>query len=294
MKLLPVLAVVLLAAVSPAHADRSFSGATSVEEIDRRLAKIPEDRSLRKRAALLSDRATFLYKAGQMREAAATYEEALSNRPRRRLRRHIYLYLGKAYESHGRVDKAIAAYEEALAYDPDNWRRHRDLAGLYEQVKLYDKARILHTSARRLAPREPSLWYVSGRVYRKMGLYLEAEPFIEKAGELGHDENVVSRERSLLREGRGRYGDALEAWILGAGESNEPADIARTVYLASLAGNETIARDDLRRLKEAGASKETLNLYENLIQLAPSGPELDALVTSFLSRSSAPASDRTP
>jgi len=282
------------------HADRSlFSKFTSVEEIDRRLAAIGENRGSRTKAVLHSDKATLLYRTGRMPEAAAEFEQALSYSSSRALRRHISLYMGKAYESHGRLDRAIEAYEEALRYDPKNWRRHRDLGGLYEQVTLHRKAREHYTAARTLSPREPSLWFVSARIHRKMGLYADAEALVRKADELGHDENVVAREKSLILEGRGRTKEALDTWVAGAGGSQDLGDIARVVYLAILAGDRPLARENLKRLKAGGAPKDSVQLYENLIELGPSGPdsllsfrgkfpEIEALVASFLNR------ERTP
>lgn len=291
---------VLLLLPTLALADRSlFSKFTSIEEIDKRLAGIGENRGSRTKAILMSDKATLLYRSGRMPEAAAAFEQSLSYSTTATLRRHIYLYMGKAYESHGRLDRAIEAYEQALEYDPKNWRRHRDLGGLYEQVKLYRKARDLYTSARTLSPREPSLWYVSARVDRKMGLYADAEPLIRKADELGHDEHVVAREKSFILEGRGRPKEALNNWVAGAGDSQDLNDIARTVYLSVLAGDLPLAKENLKRLKAGGAPKDSVQLYENLIELGPSGPdsllsfrgkypEIEALVASFLNRERAP------
>ena len=290
----------LLLLPAAAMADRSmFSKYTSVDEIDKKIAAIGENHGSRKKAILYSDKATLLYRSGQMPEAAAAFEQALTFNTTAALLRHIYLYMGKAYESHGRIDRAIEAYEEALIYDSKNWRRHRDLAGLYEQVKLYKKARDLYASARILSPREPSLWYVSARVDRKMGLYADAEPLIRKADELGHDEHVVAREKSLIEEGRGRFKEALNDWISGSGDSADPSDIARVIYLAVQAGDLPLARENLKRFKASGAPKDSVQLYENLIELGPSGPdsllsfrgkypEIEALVASFLNR------ERTP
>lgn len=285
---------------SPLWAARTmFSGATSIEEIDRRLKRLPEEGELRKKAYLHSDRGTLLYRQGRMTEASEEFERALTFRTTRHLRRHIYLFLGKSYESSGRLDKAIFAYEEALRYDDRNWRRHRDLAGLYERAKLYRKAREFYASARELNPREPSLYFVTGRVHRKMGLFKEAEPYLEKAEHLGHDDNAIHREMSMVKERRGAPQEALTHWVKGAGRSEAPEDLARLIYLAVQAGDKQGALKAFGRLKGAGASPQTLNLYENLVEWDPSGleallsfrgkyPELEALVGSFLAERKTP------
>jgi tetratricopeptide (TPR) repeat protein len=270
---------------------------TSIEDARARIAKLPENGALRKKAVLHSDLGTMLYRQAQMEEAAKEFELALTFDTTRSLRRHITLFMGKSYESSGRLDKAISAYEEALTYDPHNWRRSRDLGGLYEQAKLYRKARDMYAQARELNPREPSLYFVTARVTRKMGLYKEAEPFLAQAKKLGHDDNAIHREKSIIFEHRGRPGDALAEWKKGAGDSEAPEDIARLIYLSVLGNDHDGAAAALERLKHAGASPETVQLYENLVQLPPSGletllssrgkyPEIEALVGSFLAERS--------
>jgi len=273
----------LLAMTMPLHAAKTmFSSAHSVDEVQKRLAALPADGALRKKAILYSDLGTLLYRQGQMVQASEAFETALTYRTTQDLRRHISLFMGKAYESSGRRDKAISAYQEALRTDPGNWRRHRDLAGLYEEVRLYRKARDFYASARELAPREPSLHFVSGRILRKMGLYKEAEPYFSKADVLGHDDNAIHRELSFVKEGRGDAVNALVEWRKGAGTSEAPEDIARLIYLAVLIDDQGGAKADLKRLKGAGAAPETLQLYENLIELGPAAPEIQALVGQFL------------
>src|SRR5581483_12218170 len=91
-------------APSTAMADRMmFSRYASVEAIDRRIQALG-DRHSREKAELYSDKGTLLYKLGRMQDAAAAFELALTFNTTRTLRRHIYLYMGKAYESHGRID----------------------------------------------------------------------------------------------------------------------------------------------------------------------------------------------
>ncbi|MBV9079568.1 MAG: tetratricopeptide repeat protein [Elusimicrobia bacterium] len=291
--------IVLTLLVSPVYATPQFTRLDNIDAIQARLKSLGEGKRLRLRAKLETDLATLLYKSGKMEDAAAAYETALTLPTTKKMRRHIYLYMGKSYESSGRIDKAISAYEQALDYDPKNWRRHRDLAGLYEQAKLYHKAREEYSSARVLNPREPSVWFVSGRTYREMGLFKEAEPFLSKALDLGHDEHAVHRELSFVDEGRGRFATALNEWRQGAGDSADPADIARGIYLSVLSSDLASARTELGRLKAVSSSKDTVQLYENLIEWPPSGldallssggkfPELESLVASFLADKKTP------
>ncbi len=290
--LLAIILVFSLFAAPPAFAAKTmFSGLTSIDEIQKTLSKLPESRASRKKAKLHSDLGTLLYRKGQMAEAAKEFEVALTFATTRTMRRHIYLFMGKSYDSSGRLDRAISAYEEALEYDRHNWKRHRDLANLYEQAELYKKAREYYANARTLNPREPSLTFVGGRVFRKIGLYKQAEEFQLKAREMGYDRNAIHRELSMIYSRRGRPADALSEWKAGAGDSEALDDIARTVYLAVLADDRAGAKAALPRLKAAGASPETVQLYENLVELDSSAltdPQIDALVGSFLAERKAP------
>src|SRR5205823_5697900 len=148
------------------------------------------------------------YESGQMNEAAAAYESALENKTTRAMRRHLFLYLGKAYESSGRPDKSLEPYRQAVEYDSKNWRRYRDLGRVYGDVKLFDEAIASFKSAMALKPNESSLLFDRGAVYRNAGFYGYAETDLKKALESGHDAEAVNREFSFVYEGMGRYADA--------------------------------------------------------------------------------------
>ena len=73
--------------------------------------------------------------------AANAYEAALKYDTSRPMRRTIlFVSRPRATNRPGQQDKAIKAYEDALAHDKKNWRRHRDFALQYEQVGRYDDA----------------------------------------------------------------------------------------------------------------------------------------------------------
>src|SRR4051812_11626054 len=99
----------LLVAASPAFSK------DNEQELREQIAALPAEGKDNLRAILYSDLGNSLYRQGRMPEAAQAFEQSLLAAPGYKLRRHNYLYLGKSYESSGRPDKAIPAYEQAVA-----------------------------------------------------------------------------------------------------------------------------------------------------------------------------------
>jgi tetratricopeptide (TPR) repeat protein len=250
-----------------------FSGQSSVEKIRQKLSRLPTEGRHRTKAILYSDLGTLLYRQGEPAVAADQFEKALAESPSRSMKKHIYLYLGKSYESSGRLDKAIRAYEEAVDYDPKNWKRHRDLAGLYELLKLYQKAIQSYEQSLRVNPKEPSVMLSLGRSLRKMGIYSEAAVFIEKSLGMRPDSRESKYELSLVREGQGRYSSAAEIFDEYLGTKPNISDWGRLIYLSGLGEKPDLVNKGMNGLESSGASKETLNFYENLIELLKHKPE---------------------
>lgn len=213
------------------------------------------------------DEGMALYKQGQYEEAIKAFQSSLDSGTTRADRRVLYLFMGKSYESAGRLDKAVSAYEEALQYDRKNWRRHRDLGGLYEKTELNWKALGCYKEAIELSPHEPILFLALGRVYRKVGLYSDAIFWMDKALDARKDEPEVLSELSHIYEGQGRFEEAAFA----AKMSDKVG--TRLIYLAVLAGNAGLAKEGVARLGQSGVSKETRQAYENLVQLLQLPPK---------------------
>jgi tetratricopeptide (TPR) repeat protein len=244
-----------------------FSRPLPIEEVRARISKLSEKDASRKRAQLYSELGNYLYKRGQMADAAVAFENALLGNPSRSERRHITLFLGKSYESSGRTDKAITAYEQALELDPKNWKRHRDLAVLYEESQLYRKAILGYEDALQRDPKELSLLVALGRVHRKMGLCDAAEFFLVQDRNLGDTSIEVDREFSFVYEIQGRFGESAAAWEKSLGQASTAADMGRFIYLSCLAKNKPLADKGLAQLKALSVNDETRRFYENLVEL---------------------------
>ncbi len=237
-----------------------FLFAASSASIQSKLNDLGDRGSGRARAQLHSDLGTALFKEGRNIEASDAFEKALSFDTSRSQRRHIYLFLGKSYESSGRLDKAISAYENATLYDKKNWKRHRDLAGLYEQAELFWKAKASYEEAVGLNPKEPSLFISMGRIWRKIGLYSYAESWLDKALATGTDRPAVQEQLSFVYEGQGRFDRAAAACADTADNGK------RLIYLAGLAGNDALVKEGQARLAKSKMARGTRQDYENLVQ----------------------------
>jgi tetratricopeptide (TPR) repeat protein len=244
----------------------------SEKEIQSKLNDMPADGRSKKQAGLYSDLATHYYRSGRMREAAATFERALECRTSKSQKRHIYRFLGKSYESDGRPDKAIEAYEQAVAYAPNNWRRHWNLAALYEEVQLFTKAESSYQAAIKHNSKEPALYVGLARTWRKMGLSDDAEDCLKKAHALGEDTALYYQELSFIYESQSRFYEAAKAYHKILKETSSPSDWGRLVYLASLGDDKETVNEGLNNLRKMDTPPQTMLFYEELADFFQKSP----------------------
>lgn len=248
-----------LLVVTTMHAD-IFSKFRTKEEIERKLSRLPAEGRRHTKAILYSALGTLLYREGKMVVAAQQFEKALQEAPTLPLKRHIYRYLGKSYESAGLADKAIKAYEASIQVDRRNWRRHRDVAHLYEETGLLQQASGAYRAALKLSPKEASVHHALGRTWRKLGLYGKAKASLEKGLGLGYDRVSVSQELSFVYEGQGRFGEAASSYRNTLTSTSSSEAWARVLYLAVLSRQAPLAQEAL------GFIKKDRQFYEALVE----------------------------
>jgi tetratricopeptide (TPR) repeat protein len=249
-----------------------FSREKSIQEIQREIDGLPKVGKEKTKARLYTDLGDVFYKNGQMMDAAQSYEEALKYRSRDNLKKHIYRYLGKCYESAAHYDKAISAYEKAVEFDRKNWRLHRDLARIYEMVKLNQKSLESYEKAIHLAPKKPYNYFFAARIYRDEGLLKKAEDYFVKSLELGYKPESVFAELSLVFERAGRFGEAADALNETLFEGSKIKQWGRLIYLATLSDNEELMKKGMDQLYEKNASEDTIRFYEDIIRLGKMNP----------------------
>jgi len=249
-----------------------FFGNYTVPELKEKISKLPESGRESTKAMLLTELGIGLYREGKLDEAIQVLVEAEGLSPRAGVCRQLYRYLGKCYESSGRLDKAIGAYESSVKYDRKNWKRHRDLARLYRQAKLYWKAEESYSIAAKLNPDKAELFFALGKTWADLGFYSYAEENLIKALELGHGHREVFFELSGVFEGMGRYSEAAGSWKEVISDSSPDPDWARLIYLAVLAGDKDLAEMGLNKLISRDAPKETIEFYGDLVRLISTDP----------------------
>ncbi|MFN0118051.1 MAG: tetratricopeptide repeat protein [Elusimicrobiota bacterium] len=224
--------------------------------------------SQRKEALLLSHQAYQSYKQGQYQTAIAQYENSLHLETSSEMRKHIYLYLGKSYESLGVLDKAIQSYEQALDYDPRNWKRHRDLGNLYEKSGIFFEALKSYKRSRELRENEGNIDLAIARIYRKLKLYSEGAYFL-KISENHKDSKVEwHKENAYYLEGRGQYSAALREWESFLITDMNDQEVTHFIYLGCLAQDFKRAHQGLELLKQRKIDNKTTLFYENLVELS--------------------------
>lgn len=245
----------------------SFFSENTIEEIQAKLKRLPEQGRHKTKAILYTELGMRFYRQGRYPEAVQAFDNALINKTTKAMRRQIYVYLGKSHQSMSRLDKAIQAYEQAVQLDRKDWRWHRDLGLLYAKTQLYRKAIDSFETALKLDRKEEaSLYFELGRVWRQMGLYKKGEPHLKKALAKGHERGLVYRELSYLFEGQGRLEEAKQSWATVLEPNASTEDVARLIYLSVLAGDKSTASAGYRQLKAMNPGKDTLQFYDNLVE----------------------------
>jgi tetratricopeptide (TPR) repeat protein len=247
----------------------------TAEDIQKRLAEIPPEQNYRTRAVLYSELGTIEYKQGHWDAAIEAFDNSLTYGPPTILKKHIYLYMGKSYESSGRIDKAISAYEQAAIFDKRNWRRHRDLAGLYERENLLEKAVASYETALRYNPKEASVHFSLGRIFRQVSQYEKAETHLVSALDLGQREADVFSELSFVFENEGKYSEAAAACDETLTDASGADEWARLIYLSLLGRQPELTAKGFAGLRKKNVPDETIRFYEALKRYMDGNPAVE-------------------
>lgn len=273
-----ILLMLVLAAMAQPTLAAFFSNEKSIETIQMDIATAESARRFKKLGTLYSDLGRAHYRRDQMALAAESYEKALLHHPGRALKKHIYLYMGKSYEGFN-LGKSRDAYEQAVVYDRKNWRRHRDLAFISEQLGLFENAVKAYEASIKYNPKSSSIYIALGRTRRKMGLLKDAQRDLERAMDLGANSTQLTRELSLVLEGRGRFLEAAQLERAALTPSSSVSDWGRMVYLAALANDKKLANEGLVQIRNRDTSADNVSFYEELADVASRGPSSLATAT---------------
>mmetsp|Transcript_120309 Transcript_120309/g.220296 ORF Transcript_120309/g.220296 Transcript_120309/m.220296 type:complete len:766 (+) Transcript_120309:120-2417(+) len=125
------------------------------------------------------------WRAGERKEAIASYEKAVKRRPRWELAR---VHLGDALKAQGQNLAAISEFQELLALDPDNVDNHVRLAdACWEAGDREHQAVTSYKRAVELSPENALLHANLGALYQDLKQFEEAIPNSIRALEIDED-----------------------------------------------------------------------------------------------------------
>jgi len=119
--------------------------------------------------------------------------------------------LGMTYVEQGRLDEAIAEFEEAIRLDPDHADAHVNLGTAYHQQGKFEEAIAELQVAVELEPDDATAYRNLGTAYGEQGQAEEAAAAYEKAIELDPDFGEVHGDLAGVYTRLGRLGEAIAA-----------------------------------------------------------------------------------
>ena len=192
----------------------------------------------------------------------------------------------------GRSDKAIQAYENAAALDPEYMVPWNKLGALYSQLDQYDKALTTFQKAIEYSPKNAVNWNGLGDVYHKLGRNEDAIAAYQLGNvfaKQGLDENIVPSHQAALDADQ----ENVQIWkelgdIYCDAEAYEDAVNAFTKAIKLL--DESVDKALLwGRLGDVyqllGNQPEAVAAYRNAIELDPANASLQDILAKVESPS---------
>ncbi|MEO6809381.1 MAG: tetratricopeptide repeat protein [Isosphaeraceae bacterium] len=144
----------------------------------------------------------------------------------------VYLGLGRAHESQGRFEAAVAEYQRAIDVSKRHGSRlgdgkrpgsdqqalaHRRLGAVLDRLGRFAEAETHYRSALRLSPDDPSVWNDAGYSEYLQGHWDLAERKLKTAAKLGPSDPRIQTNLGLALAAAGKIEPALEALTKAAG-----------------------------------------------------------------------------
>ena len=231
------------------------------------------------------DLAISLLNAGEQHGALPLLERLVQERP---ADANIQALLGSTYELTGDDQKALKAYQAAVAADPNNPDRYLDYTRLLMDLDRYEEAASIIQSGIGNVSEDYALVVRKGSIQLSLGQYAQARSTFQQAIAIHPEINLAyyAVAQSFMREGH----DQEAADVLAIAETKTPPD-ARIDYLRGLALsqmgkhdeavlelNKSIALDDRipephyelgKLLIDDGKLEAAKQEFERVIVLAP-------------------------
>ena len=147
---------------------------------------------------ILYRKGRILYKNGDLRGAADTFENVVKLKPDYE---NAYLYLGAAYHKLERFNDALRAFKKVINLDHKNKAAWFNLAVIYEKMGEYEDALNSIREAVRIDPNDPKVWYRRASIERNLESYAQALISINRAVEIKKDYiNALLLKREILKK----------------------------------------------------------------------------------------------
>ena len=118
--------------------------------------------------------------------------------------------LGSTYDQLKDNKKAIAAYQRALAADPDNLDAERALGQSLLNDNQLEEALKIYQDISAGDPQDPQAYLRISEIERRQGKYEQSLATLKKAKALVKDSLEISYNEALLYDSLGRYDDAVQ------------------------------------------------------------------------------------
>ncbi len=164
------------------------------------------------------------------------------------------LRLGALYERDGAVDKAVGAYQTVLKTNPNNVRALAGLAQLYfAHLQQTAKAFELAKTAHKLAPEDPDISHLLGRIAYQTGDYKWASSLLEETAREQAGQPELFYDLAQARYSVGQVSDAQAAManaLRGGGAFARTAEAQRFLDIVALSANPSQATAAASRIEQ--------------------------------------------
>jgi tetratricopeptide (TPR) repeat protein len=215
----------------------------------------------------------------------------------------LYELLGDAYSQMHESDKAIAAYRQAVALEPDVPSHLRRLARILFDENKFDEAAKAYQQLTTLDPADPDSFLRLAEIEYQQKQYDLAAENIKQAKQRAPDNLEVIYNQALIAEAQGRYGDAIDVMSKAVSNLKKQATTEATsprVYgilyeelgrLYRRQGNYAAAEDTFKDLMALGPAEQRRGQLQ-LIETYRENNQLDEAIATLQQAMTADPKDR--
>jgi protein O-GlcNAc transferase len=220
------------------------------------------------------ERALGLHRQGRVDEALATYDELLARSPRNAIALH---FSGLALFAKGRPSEAIARIERSLQVDSHCLEAWCNLALVYQALGRAPAAVAALREALGRDDRQPEIWSNLAAVLLETGEAVDAERAARRALQLEPGHAASGYNLALSLEAQGRFEDALSVASRLADAAPEHAAAAGLkAQIEEALGQFGHARETLTRAIASGGGVAAAALYHQRMSLEERDGDLAA------------------